>query len=229
MNYQLLVLKGRASSQAIQLVDGVTTMGRQDGCELTVRSSQVSRRHCQLFEDNGRLIVKDLKSSNGTFVNGDRIEGQQALELDDILDIGPISFRVQQAPAAAAVESLAEVEAEPVSPVEVEAESVSPAEVEEVVNNDASGVELDEDDVLAFVSGDDETVAMTTPATTAKSKSPSKPTTVKKTKKKKETSETETSKAATSHPATEVSESAGDDAVAEFLMDLDGGSTDPEP
>lgn len=95
MDYQLVVLKGRSASQTLRLGDGVTTIGRQDECQLRIKSSQVSRRHCQLAEKDGRLMVKDLGSSNGTFVNGVRIDGPKALEPGDTLTIGSVTFKIE--------------------------------------------------------------------------------------------------------------------------------------
>jgi predicted component of type VI protein secretion system len=107
MDFQLVVIQGRSASTAVKLPDGVTTAGRQEDCQLRIRSSQVSRKHCQLFEKHGMLLVKDLGSSNGTFVNGKKIEGQRVMEPGDELGIGPIVFRIerigQAAPAKAAV------------------------------------------------------------------------------------------------------------------------------
>ena len=80
MDFELLVVRGRSASEALKLADGVTTVGRQDECQIRIKSSQVSRRHCELFEKKGLLLVKDLGSSNGTFVNGKKIQGQQVLE-----------------------------------------------------------------------------------------------------------------------------------------------------
>ncbi len=96
MDYQLLVTRGRSASTVINLVDGVTTAGRQDECQLRIKSSQVSRQHCQFFEKNGMLLVKDLGSSNGTFLNGKKIDGQRVLEAGDEVTIGPIKFKVQK-------------------------------------------------------------------------------------------------------------------------------------
>ena len=96
MDYQLVVIKGRAASTALKLQDGTTTAGRQDDCHLRIRSSQVSRKHCELFEKHGLLLVKDLGSSNGTFVNGKKIDGQRVMEPGDELAIGPITFRVEK-------------------------------------------------------------------------------------------------------------------------------------
>ena len=94
MDFELLVVRGRSASEALKLADGVTTVGRQDECQIRIKSSQVSRRHCELFEKKGMLLVKDLGSSNGTFVNGKKIQGQQVLEPGDELMIGQVTLRV---------------------------------------------------------------------------------------------------------------------------------------
>jgi hypothetical protein len=94
MDFELVVVQGRSATSTIKLNDGVTTIGRHDDCQLRIKSSQVSRKHCELFEKKGILLVKDLKSSNGTIVNGKKIEGQRVLEVGDELTIGPIQLRV---------------------------------------------------------------------------------------------------------------------------------------
>ncbi len=96
MDFQLVVLRGRSATTALKLGDGVTTAGRHDDCQLRIKSSEVSRRHCQFFEKNGMLLVKDLGSSNGTLLNGKKIEGQRVLEPGDELTIGPVKLRVEK-------------------------------------------------------------------------------------------------------------------------------------
>lgn len=96
MDFQLVIVKGRSQSAVLKLADGVTTVGRQDDCELRIKSSQVSRRHCQLFEKKGMLLVKDLGSSNGVFVNGKKIAEQHVLEPGDEMTIGQVTFRVEK-------------------------------------------------------------------------------------------------------------------------------------
>src|SRR5437870_3225328 len=103
MDFQLLVVRGRSSSEALKLVDGVTTVGRRDDCQIRIKSSQVSRRHCELFEKKGMLLVKDLGSANGTFVNGQKVEGQRVLEVGDELTIGPVKLRVSKVEEQGAV------------------------------------------------------------------------------------------------------------------------------
>lgn len=96
MDYQLVVIRGRSASTAVKLADGTTTAGRGEDCGLRIRSSQVSRKHCELFEKHGMLLVKDLASANGTFVNGAKVDGQRVMEPGDELGIGPIVFRVEK-------------------------------------------------------------------------------------------------------------------------------------
>ena len=50
-----------------------TTMGRRPDCHLRVQTNDVSRQHCELVLNKAGLSVRDLGSSNGTFVNGKRI------------------------------------------------------------------------------------------------------------------------------------------------------------
>src|SRR5690242_9331622 len=102
MDFELVVVQGRSASSTIKLVDGVTTIGRHDECQLRIKSSQVSRKHCELFEKKGLLLVKDLGSSNGTLVNGKKIQGQRVLEPGDELTIGPVQLRVAKVGATAA-------------------------------------------------------------------------------------------------------------------------------
>ena len=96
MDHQLLVVRGRSASEIIKLEDGVTIVGRHDECHLKIKSSQVSRQHCHLFEKKGLLLVKDLGSANGTYVNGKRVKEQQVLEPGDELTIGDVQLRVER-------------------------------------------------------------------------------------------------------------------------------------
>lgn len=100
MDFELLVVRGRSSSQALKLVDGITTIGRQDDCHLRIKSSSVSRKHCELFEKKGMLLVKDLGSSNGTLVNGKKVTGQQVLEVGDEITIGGVKLQVTKVGAS---------------------------------------------------------------------------------------------------------------------------------
>jgi pSer/pThr/pTyr-binding forkhead associated (FHA) protein len=128
MPFQLVIIQGRGSSQTIRLGPGVTVVGRQPGCHLQVKSSQVSRKHCELFEKKGLLLVKDLGSSNGTFVNGKRVKEQLVIEPGAELSVGGVKFRVEKMAEAAGP---AKGDSATVEPVMVADDDIIPVEMEE--------------------------------------------------------------------------------------------------
>lgn len=105
MPYQLVVIKGRSASAVLRVpAESLTLVGRQQGCQIRIVSSLVSRKHCELAERGGRLIVRDLGSSNGTYVNGVKITGPQALDPGSALVIGSVVFRVESVAAPGSAE-----------------------------------------------------------------------------------------------------------------------------
>jgi pSer/pThr/pTyr-binding forkhead associated (FHA) protein len=225
MDYQLVVQQGRSAAKTIRLADGVTTVGRQDGCELTVRSSQVSRKHCQLFEKKGLLLVKDLGSANGTFVNGTRIEEQRVLEPGDELTVGPIKFLIEKATSTAASAPAPSADLASGSDPDAKVKPTDTAIPEPV---DAP-IPFDEDDVLSFVTGDDETVSPTSKpaqaAPTAAKKAPQakvEPTKVASQPTAPSPSVKPTPKPAPQpEPAAKEGGGEADEAIAEFLMGIE--------
>lgn len=71
-----------------------TVIGRGDRAKLKLPASLVSRTHCEITEESGRLFVRDLGSSNGTYVNDSRVQQRTELRTDDFLRIGQVTFRV---------------------------------------------------------------------------------------------------------------------------------------
>lgn len=74
-------------------------IGRHKDCELTLDSTQVSRRHAELDMVEGRLLLRDLGSTNGCFVNHQRIEQEQALLAGDVIHFANQEYRlIEQQP-----------------------------------------------------------------------------------------------------------------------------------
>src|SRR5205085_11230702 len=96
MGFQLVVVQGRSASQTLKVGSGVMTIGRQQDCQLRIASSQVSGKHCQIFEKKGLLLVSDLGSSNGTIVTGKKIAEQRVLEPGDEFTVDSGKFRIEQ-------------------------------------------------------------------------------------------------------------------------------------
>ena len=76
-----------------------TVIGRNTEADMQVPDSQVSRRHCELYEYEGKLAVRDVGSVNGTMVNGHKIEQDTYLSTGDTLGVGRVTFRVEVAEA----------------------------------------------------------------------------------------------------------------------------------
>ena len=77
-----------------------SVIGRSRKAKIKLPASTVSRRHCEIYEYEGQIAVRDLGSSNGTVVNGHKIEGPTFLAPDDDLRVGPATMRVTTASAS---------------------------------------------------------------------------------------------------------------------------------
>ena len=73
--------------------DAVKTIGRSAGAQFFLDAPLVSRLHCQLTVNAGALEVKDLDSTNGTFVNGRRVSTSE-VRSGDTLTVGRVTLKV---------------------------------------------------------------------------------------------------------------------------------------
>jgi hypothetical protein len=79
-------------SRQAELIPAGTIIGRSENCDIVIDSHHVSRRHARVFlNTDGQWFVEDLGSSNGTFVNGERVESCP-ISLADVVEIGPASL-----------------------------------------------------------------------------------------------------------------------------------------
>ena len=80
------------------LPGAVRTVGRATGADFIVDAALVSRVHCRLSTDaSGDLSVEDLDSTNGTFVNDQRVSGRAVLSPGDRLRVGRVELSVKKA------------------------------------------------------------------------------------------------------------------------------------
>ena len=95
MNVSLVLVKSDGSTKEFELGPLPITMGRSDTCKVHVPLPSVSRQHCKLDADEDEeLIVSDLGSSNGTFVNGQRVKRHELVP-GDVLALGDVTFVVR--------------------------------------------------------------------------------------------------------------------------------------
>lgn len=94
MKWSLIAAEGRQAGKIIPISVAQFVIGRHSQCQLRAASSTVSKQHCALLERNGQAWVRDFDSSNGTYVNGVRVEGEARLQNGDCLKVGPLVFLV---------------------------------------------------------------------------------------------------------------------------------------
>lgn len=95
MKLQLVVLTaGKWEGKTIPINRAQFLIGRDPQCHLRPASPMISKRHCALLVKNGKVLVRDFESTNGTFVNDEAVKGEVELPHDSVLKCGPLSFRV---------------------------------------------------------------------------------------------------------------------------------------
>jgi serine phosphatase RsbU (regulator of sigma subunit)/pSer/pThr/pTyr-binding forkhead associated (FHA) protein len=96
------ILSGTLDNRPVRfpLGDGVHTVGRTPENGVALPDGAVSRRHAELRVDGGRLVLRDLGSMNGTFVNGTQLRGDQVLAAGDEVRFGQVLLSVTATEAA---------------------------------------------------------------------------------------------------------------------------------
>lgn len=111
MQVALKVIEGKQTGTLIPLNREKFLIGREEDCQLRPNSDLVSRHHCVIAMDDFTVRIRDLGSTNGTFVNDQRITTQVVLKQGDTIRIGKLAFEIQiqvQAAPAPAVEVVPE-------------------------------------------------------------------------------------------------------------------------
>jgi hypothetical protein len=139
----LIVRQGPAAGQRVEITEE-TVLGRADN-EFLQHDTEVSRRHAVIRSGPEGLTIEDLGSSNGTFLNDQRIEGSARLSTGDVVRLGTTTLEVEveareartvtrdvqspppAAPAAAPVEETAPIAAQEPPPAEPAAAAVPPS------------------------------------------------------------------------------------------------------
>src|SRR5207244_6431236 len=79
MKWALMVDRGKRKLMMIPIQKSPFLIGRNDECQLRAANPYVSHRHCELLTDDDKIAVRDCNSTNGTFINSQRVEGQVEL------------------------------------------------------------------------------------------------------------------------------------------------------
>jgi pSer/pThr/pTyr-binding forkhead associated (FHA) protein len=96
MKLSLLVLsEGTLRGRIIPIPGPQLLIGRDAQCHLRPASPSISKRHCLLLVKGSAAFVRDLDSTNGTFLNDEPVQGERQLRDQDTLTLGPLSFQVR--------------------------------------------------------------------------------------------------------------------------------------
>ncbi|WP_437925264.1 sigma 54-interacting transcriptional regulator [Sorangium sp. So ce291] len=96
----LLVIDGSSSRRCPLPREGVLFVGRSSDAEICVTAAAASRRHAKFLVADGEVQLIDLKSHNGTLVNGERLEGSRLLSSGDVVAIGDALLILRREPRA---------------------------------------------------------------------------------------------------------------------------------
>lgn len=91
---KLKVVGGKHHGKSIVVPKGKFLIGREQDCQLRPNSELVSRHHCVINIDDFTVRLRDLGSTNGTFVNGNRVRGEVTLKAGDRVRVGKLDFEI---------------------------------------------------------------------------------------------------------------------------------------
>ena len=94
MQAVLVMFRSDGERRSFSMARDMTVIGRREDCDLRIPLGEVSRKHCRILRDGDSLKLEDLGSSNGTFLNGQRVQ-EALLTPGDTIQVGPVVFVLQ--------------------------------------------------------------------------------------------------------------------------------------
>jgi predicted component of type VI protein secretion system len=99
---KLVVLSEGLNGQSYELKVDKTTIGRVEDNAFQIAQPSISSHHCEVLLRGSEVVIKDLNSTNGTFINGQQITDEGVLKPGQILRLGQVDIRLEAAASAAA-------------------------------------------------------------------------------------------------------------------------------
>jgi pSer/pThr/pTyr-binding forkhead associated (FHA) protein len=107
-----LIVKTPHNRRVLTINRPVVLVGRGKGCKVRIPEPDVSRRHCRIVQMDGFVVIEDLQSFNGTYVNGEQLTGAKPVRPGDAVEVGPFRFIVGYELSPEAKERLESFEAD---------------------------------------------------------------------------------------------------------------------
>lgn len=86
--FQLIMRSGPTPGATFTLEGDQLNIGRDSSNEITINDAEISRHHARLTFQGGKYVLEDLGSTNGTFVNGQRLAGPRVLKAGEVVSFG---------------------------------------------------------------------------------------------------------------------------------------------
>jgi hypothetical protein len=143
---KLQVLSGSLAGQSFELKEGKTTVGRVEDNAILIAEPSVSSHHAEIHVVEKDVIIKDLGSTNGSFINGEKIT-ESVLKAGQVLRLGQVELRLDDGtplpPPSAAASAPAPAPAQPAgAPAPAPAPGAKPRQEQTIVMQ--RGVSLDQ-------------------------------------------------------------------------------------
>lgn len=92
---RLLRMNGPLQARVIEIPSPVCVLGRDPNASVHLEEESVSKQHARLTCENGRFVIEDLESSNGTFLNGRRIHAATEIRAGDLIRLGAVILKLE--------------------------------------------------------------------------------------------------------------------------------------
>ena len=102
--FAIVITEKGGEQRRISFNKAEITIGRVQGNDIVLPKGNVSKRHARIVLKDGKFIIVDLKSTNGTYVNGRKITSPLVVKNTDKIYIGDFILSIDEAGAGAAVE-----------------------------------------------------------------------------------------------------------------------------
>jgi pSer/pThr/pTyr-binding forkhead associated (FHA) protein len=97
---KLVVLNAGMAGRSCELTSDKTTIGRVEDNSFQIAEASVSSHHCEIFMHGSDVVVKDLNSTNGTFINGEKVS-ETVLKPGQTLRLGQVELKIDNGTGAA--------------------------------------------------------------------------------------------------------------------------------
>jgi pSer/pThr/pTyr-binding forkhead associated (FHA) protein len=91
----LVITQGNQTGQSAALADGVILIGRGADCQIILDDDYVSTRHARVVSGDNGIYLEDLGSTNGSYVNGQRITAPTTITMSDTVRIGKTILKLE--------------------------------------------------------------------------------------------------------------------------------------